>query len=313
MDSPYQYDPHQLHLRKGKFYASVAIPKQIRHLFAEPRLRKSTGLSDRKEANRRAIQVQVPAIHRELNSAFSKLDPFIEGLRYFLEKEGIDVSTWYTDGMIQVTVFGEKTQTAKSGLRVFSDDGRPMRPVENWVARDYVSLAGIVSGLGYTIQEKLLSVLPDKDREAIFVAGKPTSLSNRDAIKLAKDFPQFFEDDNSLGQIIVERLGSPSKKISIESKTSTVPLFSQLVAPYLEETLKISTDQKTYGKRKLACKRILEQIGDLPITSYDRVHAIELARLMDDEGYSNALIKDTISYGRGLFKYAGTVRNEEKK
>ena len=312
MDSPYQFDPHQLHLRKGKYYASVAIPREIRHLFSEPRLRKSTGLSDRKEANRRAVQVQVPAIHRELNAAFSRLDPFIEGLRYFLEKEGIDVGTWYTSGEIKVTVFGDRTQTTKLGLRAFSSDGRPIMPIENWVARDYVSLAGMVSGLGYSISEKLLSILPDEQREAIYAANEPKSLSSRAAIKLAKDYPQLFENDDSLGSTLVEHLETPARKISIESKTITTPLFSQLVGPYLEEKLRASADKKTHGKRRLACQRIIEQIGDLPITAYDRVHAIELARLMDAEGCSNALIKDTISYGRGLFKYAGTKRNEEK-
>jgi hypothetical protein len=63
-----EYDPHKLHLKKGKYYVSVAVPKQIRHLFSEARVRRSTGVSDRRVAERVAVQ-KLPEIHRDLDAA----------------------------------------------------------------------------------------------------------------------------------------------------------------------------------------------------------------------------------------------------
>lgn len=312
MDSSFQYDPYQLHLRKGKYYASVAVPLAIRHLFSDTRVRKSTGLSDRKEASKRAIQVQVPAIHRELNLAFTKLDPFIEGLRPILTREGVDVSTWYTRGTISITVYGDRTQMGKSGIAAFID-GQATTPVEKWSADDYVKVAGIVSGLGYSVPNKLLELLPDEQRVLIHKASEPKTMSPNVVRQLVNDYPNQYEGENSLGTKLLDKYSKAYSTVTLETQTLTTPLFSQLVDGYLTQKLKETPDRKTHGKRVLACKRIIEVIGDMPVTKYDKVHAIEVARFMQDSGASNALIKDTISYGRGLFKYAGTIRNELKE
>ncbi len=58
--------PHKLHHKKGKYYVSVAVPKQLKHLFSEGRIRWSTGTSDYAIAQQRAVNDIMPEIERLL-------------------------------------------------------------------------------------------------------------------------------------------------------------------------------------------------------------------------------------------------------
>ena len=77
--------------KKGKLYLSVTVPKHLRHLFSDKQIRRSTGTSDKRVANERADKIYNEILDR-LNKAAEKLDPFIEGVRPYLEKGGVDVS-----------------------------------------------------------------------------------------------------------------------------------------------------------------------------------------------------------------------------
>ena len=108
------YPVHTIHLKKGKYYASVKVPREVRHLHREPRCRLSTGTNDKNLAERIARDETVPEIHRRFDALFDRLDPFVEGLRSILEREGVDVSQWYRDGKITHTVTGEKTRARQT-------------------------------------------------------------------------------------------------------------------------------------------------------------------------------------------------------
>ena len=86
------YAPFSLQKIKGKFYLSVSAPKDIAHFYREGRVRRSTGISDRKLAELRAQEL-VPAVYRDFDEKYDQLDPFVEGLRHLLEREGVDVGS----------------------------------------------------------------------------------------------------------------------------------------------------------------------------------------------------------------------------
>ena len=87
-----KYRPHfTIHLKKGKYYVSVTVPKDLRHLFSDKQIRRSTGTSDKRVANERSDKIY-NRILDQLNEAADQLDPFIEGLRPYLEQGGVDVS-----------------------------------------------------------------------------------------------------------------------------------------------------------------------------------------------------------------------------
>ena len=44
------YAPFRLQWIKGKFYLSVSAPKEIAHFYTERRVRRSTGISDKRQA-----------------------------------------------------------------------------------------------------------------------------------------------------------------------------------------------------------------------------------------------------------------------
>jgi hypothetical protein len=105
------YAPFRLHWIKGKYYLSVSAPKEIAHFYREGRVRRSTRISDRKLAELRAQEI-VPAIYRGFDEKFDQLDPFVEGLRHLLEREGVDVGQWYREGQITARVSGYRTSLA---------------------------------------------------------------------------------------------------------------------------------------------------------------------------------------------------------
>lgn len=307
-----EYDPHKLHLKKGKYYVSVAVPKQVRHLFSEARVRRSTGVSDRRVAERVAVQ-KLPEIHRDLDVAFDRLDPFVEGLRHILEVEGVDVGQWYSEGKLTLTVRGERTLSYKSsGIKIQMEDGKALTLVEKWEVTNYPDLCAMVSGgLGYTIPRGLVSVLSDQDISAIEEMTLPRIISPLDTGNIIKKTPKLFED-RELGDHLLRSMGKPVTRVKLESVEGRMPLFSEWSQQYISDKLaKDSAD--VHGKRKKACAAFLEVCGDKRLSEYDKVHAIELARYLDNDKngkqWAKATIKNYYSYVRQAFAYAGEVRD----
>jgi hypothetical protein len=256
-----EYDPHKLHLKKGKYYVSVAVPKQIRHLFSEARVRRSTGVSDRRVAERVAVQ-KLPEIHRDLDAAFDRLDPFVEGLRHILEAEGVDVGQWYSDGKVTLTLRGERTTSYKmSGMKMQMEDDKALTLVEKWEASNYPDLCAMVSGgLGYTIPRGSVSVLSDEDISAIEEMTSPRTISPLDTANIIRKTPKNFED-SELGDQLLHSMGKPVTHVKLESIEGRMPLFSEWSQQYISDKMaKDSAD--VHGKRQKACAAFLVVCGN---------------------------------------------------
>ena len=105
---------YQLHLRKGKQYISQKAPADIAFMYADGRYRLSTGTPDKAVAKAKAQQY-LRKIEEHFDRSLSKLDPFIEGVRPYLESKGVQVTDWYKEsdgeriGFIQHDLYRDQT------------------------------------------------------------------------------------------------------------------------------------------------------------------------------------------------------------
>ena len=99
---------YQLHLRKGKQYISKKAPADIAFLYADGRYRLSTGTPDKALANAKAQQY-LRKIEQHFDLSRETLEPFIEGVRPYLESKGVDVVQWYKLGHIECELYRDET------------------------------------------------------------------------------------------------------------------------------------------------------------------------------------------------------------
>lgn len=151
----------KLHQKKGKFYVSVKVPGELRHMFAEPRIRRSTGVCDRKIAEIVAVS-KADEIYRQLEQAYQQLDPFIETIRPLLAEDGINVSSWYLVGQIQTVLTGTQTQSyERLGVATMLVDGKAEPIRETWVASSYLQVAKLLQQLGKQVPHDVLHLLKE--------------------------------------------------------------------------------------------------------------------------------------------------------
>ena len=105
MESLFKYGiDYQLHLRKGKYYISQKAPPDIAFMYADGRYRLSTGTPDKAVAKAKAQQY-LRKIEDHFDRSRKKLDPFVEGLRPYLELKGVDVVQWYKQRRIEFELY----------------------------------------------------------------------------------------------------------------------------------------------------------------------------------------------------------------
>ena len=103
---------YTLHTRKGKQCISKKAPADIAFMYADGRYRLSTGTSDKAIANAKAHEY-LRKIEEHFDRSCAKLDPFVEGVRPFLESNGVNVTKWYTDDYIEYELVREYTNLWK--------------------------------------------------------------------------------------------------------------------------------------------------------------------------------------------------------
>ena len=99
---------YQLHLRKGKQYISQKAPADIAFMYSDGRYRLSTGTPDKALAKANA-QHYLRKIEEHFDRSRRNLDPFVEGLRPYLESQGVDVISWYKNGYVEHQLFRDST------------------------------------------------------------------------------------------------------------------------------------------------------------------------------------------------------------
>lgn len=180
---------------------------------------------------------------------------------------------------------------------------RVARIKETHKAEDYADVAAVITRLGYSVPKHLIEMLPEEQQVKVHELTVPKALR---ASVLLENPSQW---TTGIGAQIIENLEQNPLKPDVEIKEDVAvsSRYSDVVEDYLAS--KSSEAKKEQSQRRLACERVIKYCGDLPLAEYTPLHAYDLANAMHEEGFSSAMIKKMISYGRGLFKYA--VKNRD--
>ena len=337
--------PHKLHLIKNKWHVLVGIPVEIQHTYKQKdkRLQRSTSTSDKKLALEYAPTI-VEEIEREFSDRLTRLDSFVEGLRHILEREGFEVSEWYTDGRITYS----RTPTAdevEGGWEYVDDSGDWVKSnLGNWTqfdieklnakpisiknikkllwedypgfeisreyAKNYISLAQLITSLGYSIPKNLLGYISEDMRSTFMKMTEPSAqMSIREFTEHSLKLSQLYNEKG--GKEYLERLGTPVTQIKLEPDAVIMPMFSDWSERYIADHKK-NDSADVHAKRLKSCAAFLKVCGDNRLDEYDKVHMLEMARYLDNDEngkqWANKTIKNYYSYARQAFTYAGTIR-----
>lgn len=341
---------YQLHLRKGKQYISQKAPKDIAFMYPDGRYRLSTGTPDKALANAKAQQY-LRRIQDHFDRSRRELEPFIEAVRPYLESKGVHFVQWYKQRRIEFELYRDHTflwrvtggnyqfNARKSAghwelpspnfdteeqrlvweqLRVegnakpkkqskvtadISDDWGWDIYSEEFVATEYSHVAMLVTLLGGFVPTHIMEAIDQDSRASIEALAKP----------LKPDYQAIFSGglpDSKLMDAVKDNVNNlPTKPVvKIADAIPDEVRFSDVVEDYLKSKTEASKEQ---SQRLKACETVIRICGDRPLAEYTKLHAYDIARSMDGDGYSRSQISKMITYSRGLFKYATKTRGKD--
>ena len=107
---------------------------------------------------------------------------------------------------------------------------------------------------------------------------------------------------------VLDNYGKGEPPVRIEETPEQTYKFSDLIEPYLESRKNEAVKEVT--SRRLACERVIEHAGDLPLAEYQELHAYDVAQAMAADDYANRTIRKNLTYANGLFRFARKNRDE---
>ena len=176
---------------------------------------------------------------------------------------------------------------------------------EEYVAENYLSLAELVTKLGYAVPKQALQYLSSEEIDCLDVLTKPVKTDYKHFIEMLQ-VPEF--KNTHLAKAMQDNINDmPTQpQIKVADVLVKVTKFSDLIGGYLASKVEA---KKERSQRLKACERVLEFCGDLPLQDYTKLHAYDLASAMHGLDYSSSQISKMVTYGRGLFKYAEKNRD----
>ena len=338
---------YQLHLRKGKQYISQKAPADIAFMYADERYRLSTGTPDKALAKVKA-QHYLRKIEEHFDRTRRKLDPFVEGLRPYLESQGVNVVQWYKQGHIDYELYRDETLLWRLTDGKYQFDKRENfgewdLPAPTFDTEEERLTWEKLKAEGNAKPKKQLKsdtditgdwewdvyygdfVATEYSHLAVLVTVLggyvPTHLlvhlhdDLRASIEeltepLKPDYAAIFSGELPQSKL----LGAVKANVNNLPtdpivKIADAPLDQIRFSDVVEDYLNSKTEaSKEQSQRLKACKTVIRICGDRPLAEYTKLDAYDIARSMHNDGYSRSQISKMITYGRGLFKYATKTR-----
>lgn len=296
-----RYNPSTLVWRKGKWYVQVTKPVELQY-GSDKQSRRSTGTSDKHEA--RFLQHQLTQrIYEGFDKALERTDPVFEALRPILESEGVNPKQWYREGLVELTVRGDKTLAHKvTGKPKITADGTPVRFIEKWSASNHVELLGVVSGLGYTVPATVIEYLSQEDRSKVLqVAADGMSQPSTDTtIKMVKALPERMAHE----MLEFFKGGEPVIRLAENAQTPQGATLGDVVERYLTWR-----PEKSRHGDKQQLKKWLEhpRYSRLPLTDADHYDAYDFLYGFDED-LTQSSIRVLRAAMSNVFRWAKTKR-----
>ena len=131
-------------------------------------------------------------------------------------------------------------------------------------------------------REKLLGFLEEKPK-----VGTLVEMMKDDTGGLDEDGFEKGEFHSDLAGMMLENFDEADHTyFKVEKAPEQTYHYSDLIEPYLDSRSNEASKEVT--SRRLACNRVLEYVGDLPLAEYASIHAYDMAKAMDSAGYSKA-------------------------
>ena len=338
---------YQLHMRKGKQYISQKAPADIAFMYADGRYRLSTGTSDKAVAKAKA-QEYLRKIEDHFDRSRRKLDPFIEGVRPYLESKGVDVVQWYKQRRIEFELYrnqtllwrmtggnyefhklesigtwdlpapifdNEEERLAWEKLKAEGNAKPKKQPKtdidirEDWQWDIYYEDFIATEYSHLAVLVTLLGgYLPTHLLERLDDSSRSSIFELTEPLK--PDYASIFSGDLPQSRLL-EAVKANVNNLPTDPvvKIADVPPDQVRFSDLVEEYLASKTEaSKERSQRLKACETVIRVCGDLPLTQYTKIDAYDIAKSMHEDGYSRSQISKMITYGRGLFKYATKTR-----
>lgn len=350
VESVFKYGiDYQLHKRKGKYYISKKAPDDIAFLYPDGRYRLSTGTPDKALANAKAQQY-LRKIEDHFDASRNVLDPFIEGVRPFLESKGVTVVAWYKYGFIEHELYREQTflwQVTGGNYEFNKREPLPSfeLPTPAFYNEDQQSAwetpkaevnakpkkrpnddVNIPEDWGWDVYSEVFQA-NELEQVAMLVTllggYVPTHIVNclpdviRQAIleltePLKPDYAKLFSSDMPKSKLL-QSVRDNVNDLPTDPivRIEDAPPDQTKFSDIVDDYLNSKTEaSKERSQRLKACETVVRICGDRPLTAYTKLDAYEIASAMDEDGYSRSQISKMITYGRGLFKYATKTRGK---
>ena len=257
-----QRDYHKPTLRKvsGKksYYVFVTKPESLRRNPKDKQVRKSTGTSDLRIAEKLVHSV-AEEIYREFDAQLNA-DPFIA----FLRKH------WTADYSFEEALSGPNTNPLDDGPD--AADYRKITVCEHLCFRDGV--------FNDTLAVQCFQFLNEKEARAwknwIEIGASPYPVQ-----------VQQKQVNDDLAKEALKRLKSGDVL-----NTTGAPNLTEFLDEYTNDThrwKRMTTKEKGEQLRRL--ENVIDLIGDIPVDQVQRHHGIEIAQTLEEDGKANATIK----------------------
>ena len=340
---------YQLHKRKGKYYISKKAPDNIAFLYPDGRYRLSTGTPDKALANAKAQQY-LRKIEDHFDHSRSKLEPFIEGVRPYLESKGVHVVEWYKQGSIKFELYQDQTLLWRITGGHFELNnpesiGRWDLPAPKFGTEEERLVWEKLKAEGTTKptkQPKANINIPDDWEWDVyceeFVATEYSHVAILVTVLGGHVSTHLLENLDNLSRASIIELTEPLKpdyakifsgelpqnklldavKDNVNNlptdpvvRIADVPPDQTKFTDLVDDYLYSKTEaSKERSQRLKACQTVIRICGDRSLSAYSKLDAYDIASAMHEEGYSRSQISKMITYGRGLFKYATKTRGK---
>nr|WP_325251610.1 DUF6538 domain-containing protein [Amylibacter sp.] len=272
------YHPSTLTKVKGKYYVSVTVPKPLEHLFKQKQIRRSTGTSDRKLAERKQH-----AIADEIYQSFD-----LEAQRDTSRNLADEQRTKKKKEDHYYDVMQTLLDTVMNKLSDGISEPRPHN-VRHEFRHDT------------PWRSQLLHMIETVAKEAYWgssILSKPTE-TYFDTQPAAE---AFFEEDM---QIFVDQFREPEDRFAsivgnsseedIPSQSASDTSLSRLLGCYLSSKKWESRKIKSKNAAERQIKTFIKSAENPCVTDVKKSMAYELARELEADGKSNSLIRSTVS------------------